>query len=135
MTIQGLDLSWSAEILWSFVNECWEKLGEAALLQGYHQVAEICYQRIKKFRQAVLPLPDHWELGQAEEDCLDKKGFQWTHLTAASTPPSPWTMCWPAWGLRMLPEILRWKNLLSTPLVTIIVSPPEIISPKDAICG
>merc|ERR1719239_399169 len=29
--------------------ECWEKLGEAALLQGNHQVVEMCYQRTKNF--------------------------------------------------------------------------------------
>ncbi|RMB90615.1 hypothetical protein DUI87_32879 [Hirundo rustica rustica] len=28
---------------------CWEKLGEAALLQGNHQVVEMCYQRTKNF--------------------------------------------------------------------------------------
>jgi len=29
--------------------ECWEKLGEAALLQGNHQVVEMTYQRTKNF--------------------------------------------------------------------------------------
>jgi hypothetical protein len=29
--------------------DCWEKLGEAALLQGNHQVVEMCYQRTKNF--------------------------------------------------------------------------------------
>jgi len=29
--------------------ECWERLGEAALLQGNHQVVEMCYQRTKNF--------------------------------------------------------------------------------------
>ena len=29
--------------------ECWEKLGEAALLQGNHQVVEMAYQRTKNF--------------------------------------------------------------------------------------
>jgi len=29
--------------------ECWDKLGEAALLQGNHQVVEMCYQRTKNF--------------------------------------------------------------------------------------
>jgi len=29
--------------------DCWEKLGEAALLQGNHQVVEMCYQRTKDF--------------------------------------------------------------------------------------
>ena len=29
--------------------ECWEKLGEAALLQGNHQVVGMCYQRTKNF--------------------------------------------------------------------------------------
>lgn len=28
---------------------CWERLGEAALLQGHHQVVEMCYQRTKNF--------------------------------------------------------------------------------------
>uniref|UniRef100_A0A674H8F8 Coatomer subunit alpha n=1 Tax=Taeniopygia guttata TaxID=59729 RepID=A0A674H8F8_TAEGU len=28
---------------------CWEKLGEVALLQGNHQVVEMCYQRTKNF--------------------------------------------------------------------------------------
>lgn len=28
---------------------CWEKLGEAALLQGNHQVVEMAYQRTKNF--------------------------------------------------------------------------------------
>ncbi|XP_015495049.1 coatomer subunit alpha-like [Parus major] len=28
---------------------CWQKLGEAALLQGNHQVVEMCYQRTKNF--------------------------------------------------------------------------------------
>lgn len=28
---------------------CWERLGEAALLQGHHQVVEMCYQRTKSF--------------------------------------------------------------------------------------
>ncbi|KAL1131457.1 hypothetical protein AAG570_011074 [Ranatra chinensis] len=28
---------------------CWNKLGEAALLQGNHQVVEMCYQRTKNF--------------------------------------------------------------------------------------
>ncbi|CAG0901661.1 unnamed protein product [Darwinula stevensoni] len=28
---------------------CWEHLGEAALLQGNHQVVEMCYQRVKNF--------------------------------------------------------------------------------------
>ena len=48
-------------------------------------------------------------------------------MTATASPPT----------LRLLqnqfPEILRWKNLLSTPLrtnVTMIVPPPEIVSPK-----
>ena len=27
---------------------CWEKLGEAALLQGNHRVVEMAYQRTKK---------------------------------------------------------------------------------------
>merc|ERR1712227_1067540 len=29
--------------------DCWERLGEAALLQGNHQVVEMCYQRTKNF--------------------------------------------------------------------------------------
>ncbi len=29
--------------------DCWEKLGEVALLQGNHQVVEMCYQRTKNF--------------------------------------------------------------------------------------
>ena len=29
--------------------DCWEKLGEAALLQGNHQVVEMTYQRTKNF--------------------------------------------------------------------------------------
>ena len=29
--------------------DCWEKLGEAALLQGNHQVVEMAYQRTKNF--------------------------------------------------------------------------------------
>merc|ERR550532_1358249 len=29
--------------------DCWENLGEAALLQGNHQVVEMCYQRTKNF--------------------------------------------------------------------------------------
>lgn len=29
--------------------QCWERLGEAALLQGNHQVVEMAYQRIKNF--------------------------------------------------------------------------------------
>merc|ERR1712088_183996 len=29
--------------------ECWDRLGEAALLQGNHQVVEMCYQRTKNF--------------------------------------------------------------------------------------
>ncbi|KAG9480760.1 hypothetical protein GDO78_010170 [Eleutherodactylus coqui] len=28
---------------------CWEKLGEVALLQGNHQIVEMCYQRTKNF--------------------------------------------------------------------------------------
>ena len=28
---------------------CWEKLGEAALMQGNHQIVEMCYQRTKNF--------------------------------------------------------------------------------------
>ncbi|CAG0894770.1 unnamed protein product, partial [Cyprideis torosa] len=28
---------------------CWEKLGEAALLQGNHQIVEMCYQRTRNF--------------------------------------------------------------------------------------
>lgn len=28
---------------------CWDKLGEAALLQGNHQVVEMAYQRTKNF--------------------------------------------------------------------------------------
>lgn len=28
---------------------CWEKLGEAALLRGNHQVVEMAYQRTKNF--------------------------------------------------------------------------------------
>ncbi|XP_043540168.1 coatomer subunit alpha-like, partial [Chiloscyllium plagiosum] len=28
---------------------CWEKLGELALLQGNHQIVEMCYQRTKNF--------------------------------------------------------------------------------------
>lgn len=28
---------------------CWERLGQAALLQGNHQVVEMCYQRTKNF--------------------------------------------------------------------------------------
>ena len=29
--------------------DCWEKLGEAALLQGNHQIVEMAYQRTKNF--------------------------------------------------------------------------------------
>jgi len=29
--------------------DCWDRLGEAALLQGNHQVVEMCYQRTKNF--------------------------------------------------------------------------------------
>lgn len=29
--------------------DCWERLGEAALMQGNHQVVEMCYQRTKNF--------------------------------------------------------------------------------------
>ncbi|XP_037070234.1 coatomer subunit alpha-like [Pollicipes pollicipes] len=29
--------------------DCWDKLGEAALMQGNHQVVEMCYQRTKNF--------------------------------------------------------------------------------------
>jgi len=29
--------------------ECWDRLGEAALMQGNHQVVEMCYQRTKNF--------------------------------------------------------------------------------------
>jgi len=29
--------------------ECWDKLGEAALMQGNHQIVEMCYQRTKNF--------------------------------------------------------------------------------------
>lgn len=29
--------------------ECWEKLSEAALMLGNHQVVEFCYQRTKNF--------------------------------------------------------------------------------------
>lgn len=29
--------------------QCWERLGQAALLQGNHQVVEMCYQRTKNF--------------------------------------------------------------------------------------
>lgn len=29
--------------------ECWERLGQAALMQGNHQVVEMCYQRTKNF--------------------------------------------------------------------------------------
>ena len=29
--------------------DCWERLGEAALLQGNHQVVEMAYQRTKNF--------------------------------------------------------------------------------------
>ena len=29
--------------------DCWEKLGEAALLQGIPQVLEMCYQKTKNF--------------------------------------------------------------------------------------
>ena len=29
--------------------DCWENLGEAALLQGNHQVVEMAYQRTKNF--------------------------------------------------------------------------------------
>lgn len=28
---------------------CWEKLGEVSLLQGNHQIVEMCYQRTKNF--------------------------------------------------------------------------------------
>jgi coatomer protein complex subunit alpha (xenin) len=28
---------------------CWERLGEAALMQGNHQIVEMCYQRTKNF--------------------------------------------------------------------------------------
>ena len=33
---------------------CWEKLGEAALLQGNHQVVEMCYQRTKNFNKLAF---------------------------------------------------------------------------------
>jgi coatomer protein complex subunit alpha (xenin) len=29
--------------------DCWDRLGEAALMQGNHQVVEMCYQRTKNF--------------------------------------------------------------------------------------
>ena len=29
--------------------DCWEKLGEVALLQGNHQIVEMAYQRTKNF--------------------------------------------------------------------------------------
>ena len=29
--------------------DCWERLGEAALLQGNHQIVEMAYQRTKNF--------------------------------------------------------------------------------------
>jgi len=29
--------------------DCWESLGEAALLQGNHQIVEMSYQRTKNF--------------------------------------------------------------------------------------
>ena len=36
--------------MWRLDDEdCWEKLGEAALLQGNHQVVEMSYQRTKHF--------------------------------------------------------------------------------------
>lgn len=31
--------------------ECWQRLGAAALAQGNHQVVEMCYQRVKAFEQ------------------------------------------------------------------------------------
>lgn len=33
---------------------CWDKLGEAALLQGNHQVVEMCYQRTKNFNKLAF---------------------------------------------------------------------------------
>jgi coatomer protein complex subunit alpha (xenin) len=33
----------------SSTKACWEKLGEAALMQGNHEIVEMCYQRTKNF--------------------------------------------------------------------------------------
>ena len=32
-------------------SNCWERLGEAALLQGNHQVVEMAYQKTKNFEK------------------------------------------------------------------------------------
>ena len=34
--------------------ECWKKLAEAALLQGHHQIVEMCYQRTKNFEKLAF---------------------------------------------------------------------------------
>lgn len=39
--------------------ECWAKLAAEGLRQGNHQVTELAYQRTKKFRTLVLPVPRH----------------------------------------------------------------------------
>jgi len=38
---------------------CWERLGEAALLQGNQQVVEMAYQRTKNFDKLAFFIPDH----------------------------------------------------------------------------
>ena len=34
--------------------ECWDRLGQAALVQGNHQIVEMCYQRNKNFEKLAF---------------------------------------------------------------------------------
>lgn len=63
---------------------CWEKLGEVALLQGNHQIVEMCYQRTKNFdRLSFLylitgnleKLRKMMKIGEATETKGVKRGF------------------------------------------------------------
>ena len=53
---------------------CWEKLGEVALLQGNHQIVEMCYQRTKNFGN-LEKLRKMMKIGKTPETKDGKRGL------------------------------------------------------------
>ena len=81
--------------------DCWERLGEAALLQGNHQVVEMAYQRTKNFDKLSFlylitgnleKLRKMMKIGKNIENDLFRGGI--TPLSSSYNIPELVPACW-----------------------------------------